>query len=129
MARYRKIDTRMWADAKFRALSSSDSVSSRAGQRSRILGVLIAAHGTWVPLPEIIECAAQYNARIFELRRLGFRIANRTREVDGRRCSWFRLESRPATATTRDSRDSIHRESANSFPEFGSLGPEHYGVD
>lgn len=37
---------------------------SRANQRSRILELLIAARGEWVPLPNIMECAAQYNARI-----------------------------------------------------------------
>jgi hypothetical protein len=102
-------------------------VSSRAGQRSRILDVLITAHGAWVPLPEIIECAAQYNARIFELRRLSFRITNRTREVDGKRCSWFRLESQPAITSTPERRGSVKHASAGSFPEFGVLAPERYG--
>jgi hypothetical protein len=67
--------------------------STRGTQRSAILNVLISAHGDWVPLPKITNCAAQYNARLFELRRLGFRIANRTQDVGGVRHSWFRLES------------------------------------
>ncbi len=66
---------------------------SRATQRGRILDLLIDARGEWVPLPKIVSCAAQYNARIFELRQLGFRIKNRTREVDGEKYSWFRLEA------------------------------------
>jgi hypothetical protein len=53
--------------------------------------MLIEARGKWIPLPEIAACAAQYNARIFELRRLGFAIENRTKEIDGVRHSWFRL--------------------------------------
>ncbi len=65
-------------------------------QRAKILDLLASARGEWVPLPKISECAAQYNARIFELRKAGYRIANRTREIDGQRCSWFRLESTPA---------------------------------
>lgn len=65
---------------------------SRATQRGRILELLIDARGEWVPLPKIVACAAQYNARIFELRHLGFRIKNRTREVGGEKHSWFRLE-------------------------------------
>jgi hypothetical protein len=66
---------------------------SRSTQRARILGLLQAANGGWVPLPQIADCAAQYKARIFELRREGFKIRNRTKEVDGVRHSWFRLET------------------------------------
>jgi hypothetical protein len=64
-------------------------------QRAKILGLLIAARGQWVPLLEISACACQYGARIFEARRLGFRIENRTKEIDGVRRSWFRLISGP----------------------------------
>jgi hypothetical protein len=70
-------------------------------QRARILRLLTDAHGDWVPLPRIMACAAQYNARLFELRRSGFVIENRT-ETDrttGERRSWFRLvESRESTS-------------------------------
>jgi hypothetical protein len=70
-------------------------------QGSRILRLLIDACGAWVPLPEIMACAAQYNTRIFELRRSGYHIENRTETIDGQRHSWFRLvvdspASRPA---------------------------------
>lgn len=60
-------------------------------QRGAILARLIKARGDWVPLPEIMACAAQYNARVFELRKLGFEIENRTETVNGERHSWFRL--------------------------------------
>jgi hypothetical protein len=60
-------------------------------QRADILRVLLAARGAWVPLPEIMACAAQYNARVFELRRMGFDVENRTECADGARHSWFRL--------------------------------------
>ena len=43
-----------------------------------------------------MACAAQYNARVFELRRLGFNVENRTECVDGVRHSWFRLVNSPA---------------------------------
>ncbi len=66
-------------------------------QRARILRLLIDARGGWVPLPDIMACAAQYNARIFELRK-NFSIENRTEIVDGVRHSWFRLLSSPTTA-------------------------------
>jgi len=68
---------------------------SSNSQRSRILNLLIAARGGEVGLPEISSLAAQYNARLFELRRLGFTIVNRTEERDGVRRSWFRLVSGP----------------------------------
>jgi len=71
---------------------------SRKVQRSRILQLLIEARGHEVPLPEIAACAAQYNARIFELRRLGFVILNRTEKRDRIRQSWFRLVSGPPAA-------------------------------
>jgi len=64
---------------------------SSSTQRSRILGLLVSARGEWVPSPEIAACAQQYNARLFELRRLTFQIENRTKEIDGVRQSWFRL--------------------------------------
>jgi hypothetical protein len=73
---------------------------SRATRRDQILELLIGARGDWVPLPKIADCAAQYNARIFELRRLGFRIKNRTQEVHGARHSWYRLESGPIAPTS-----------------------------
>jgi hypothetical protein len=89
---------------------------SRSGQRAKILYLLISARVDWVLLPMIMACAAQYNARIFELRRLGFRITNRTQGVNGSRHSWFRRESGPPAVQTPS-------------PEFGSLAKETYGVD
>lgn len=54
--------------------------------------MLRSAHGAWVPLPEILALGiAQYNARIWELRKRGLNIENRTEIVDGVRHSWFRL--------------------------------------
>jgi len=50
---------------------------SRGTQRGRILGLLIAARGSGVSLTEILALGiAQYNARIFELRRLDIPIQN-----------------------------------------------------
>ncbi len=66
-------------------------------QRARILRLLIDADGAWVPLPEIMACAAQYNARVLELRRLGFTIENKTEHVDRARHSWFRLIASPTS--------------------------------
>ena len=69
------------------------ATSDRKTQRARILRVLIEARGAWVPLPEIMACAAQYNARIFELRSRGIVIENRTKKAAGVRNSWFRIVS------------------------------------
>lgn len=60
-------------------------------QRQAILDRLVEARGAWVALPEIVRFAAQYGARIFELRRMGFRIENRVQDMDNGRHSWFRL--------------------------------------
>ena len=104
------------------------SSETRANQCSQILGLLISARGDWVPLLTIRDCAVQYNARIFELRRQGFRIENKIREVDGVRRSWFRLKSVPSTVDGSQT-SGVPSAKVSSFPEFGSLAPESYGVD
>ncbi len=69
----------------------------RKTQSASLLRLLIDAHGSWVPLPQILALGiAQYNARILELRRLGFVIENKTERVNGARHSWFRLVNSPA---------------------------------
>jgi hypothetical protein len=61
-------------------------------QSAKILRLLIEARGDWVPLYEILPLAAQYSARICELRKQGFRIENKTESMpDSTRHSWFRL--------------------------------------
>jgi hypothetical protein len=68
-------------------------------QRSKLLRLLLEAHGAWVPLPEILDLKiSQYNSRLYELRKLHFNIENRTESVNGVRHSWFRLVSGPQTA-------------------------------
>ena len=69
-------------------------------QSEKLLALLRSAHGAWVPLPEILALGiAQYNARIFELRKRGLNIENRTETIDGVRRSWFRLVDSPASET------------------------------
>ena len=64
-------------------------------QSETILALLRSAHGAWVPLPEILALGiAQYNARIFELRK-HFTIDNHTETINGVRHSWFRLVESP----------------------------------
>jgi hypothetical protein len=72
-------------------------------QRAEILRILIEARGAWVPLPEIQVYSAQYNARIFELRK-SCNIENRTdRDESGVVHSWFRLVNSPVTQTPKSS--------------------------
>lgn len=79
---------------------------STTTQRDRLLNLLKGRRGDWIPLADVIEAGgAQYGARIFELRGLGYRITNLTQEIDGVRKSWFRLEigsvpTRPTPAPT-----------------------------
>jgi Helix-turn-helix domain len=80
----------MRADSKPRA-------DDRASQRGRILQILIQARGDEVSLRQILGLGiAQYSARIFELRKLGFVIVNRTERKGGQTHSWFRLENHNA---------------------------------
>jgi hypothetical protein len=52
-------------------------------QRDRLLDLLKAGRGDWIPLPETLALGiAQYSARIHELRKLGYGIENR-KERDG----------------------------------------------
>ena len=65
------------------------------GQRGAILELLRSRKGQWIELFHFIQLAAQYNARIFELRRAGFGIENKTARVNGQVHGWFRLVSEP----------------------------------
>jgi hypothetical protein len=71
---------------------------SAKSQRAAILRLLLDAKGSRIASPEIAAYALQYNARIFELRKLGFNIENRVQidEETSTRCSWFRLVASPA---------------------------------
>ena len=73
-------------------------------QSEAILALLRSSHGAWVPLPEILALGiAQYNARIWECRKRGLNIENRTETIDGVRRSWFRVvELKPPPASFGD---------------------------
>jgi len=61
-------------------------------QQSRILKLLQDCSPHRAPLPDILALGiAQYNARIKELRDLGYDVRNETEWHDGIRFSWFRL--------------------------------------
>lgn len=64
---------------------------SNPSQADRIKNFLSARAGQWVSLKEILELGiAQYNARLFELRREGLLIENKTKKVNGQIQSWYR---------------------------------------
>jgi hypothetical protein len=71
---------------------------SRMTQCASLLSFLEQTVNEWVPLYLILSLGiAQYNARIFELRREGHKIENKTEHVDGRVHSYFRLVKEPLT--------------------------------
>jgi hypothetical protein len=83
---------------------------SRGTQRDRILGLFQSRPGQWIGLPEILALGfAQFGARIYELRREGYTIENKTEHRDGKTLSWYRFSGprsgalkvkvRPAAAT------------------------------
>ncbi len=75
--------------------------NSHSTQRGRILALLVAACGGWVPLTHILALGiAQYSARILELRREGHRIESRSEWRDGKRHTWFRLVINSASTET-----------------------------
>jgi hypothetical protein len=90
-------------------------------QRAEILAKLINARGARVPLPEIFACAAQYGSRIFELRKMGFRILNERERVNGQLHTWFRLISGP---TAPSNQESGHQKSETRDSLFGDLSPD-----
>ena len=59
-------------------------------QRQRIKQLFIDRTGEWIPVPEIFRLAAQYNARIYELRAEGMDIENKTEiRENGVKYSWY----------------------------------------
>jgi hypothetical protein len=78
---------------------STNGGGAAKNQRDRILAVLIKARGERVPLCDLLGIAAQYGARLYEIRhKLGLNVENKTQEVDGVRHSWFRLIPRPSSS-------------------------------
>lgn len=94
-----KSDSHFCAQENTGVENASATLVHTKTQAAALLRLLIEAHGSWVPLPEILKLGiAQYGARVLELRRLGFNIENRTERVTGtrQRHSWFRLLNSPS---------------------------------
>lgn len=101
--------------------------SERKAQSGRILRLLIAARGAWIPLPEIMACAAQYNSRIHELRKVGFRVENKLETADdGTKHSFYRLlpgMNEPAIDQKCSQNSSPARDHAQPSPSLTSPSP------
>jgi hypothetical protein len=65
------------------------------GQKAEILGELIGSRGRWIPAYKLASIALQYNARIKELRDIGYVIKNKTERVGRQVHGSFRLVSCP----------------------------------
>ena len=75
-----------------RQVTSETKMTNARTQRDRLLDLLKAGRGAWIPLPEILALGiAQYSARICELRKLGYRVENRRERVDGVQHTYFRV--------------------------------------
>jgi hypothetical protein len=112
-------------------MTSRAGVENRPTQTTRLVALLLDRSPQWVPLLEILNLRiSQYGARLHQARHeWGLKIENRVEIVDGVKHSWFRLVSQPAVLMCPQERESITPATADSFPEFGSLDPESYGVD
>ncbi len=66
-------------------------MKQRETQRDKILALLQSRTGQWVALYEVLPLAAQYSARVCELRKMGYRIENKVAHHNGQVRSWFRL--------------------------------------
>jgi hypothetical protein len=96
-------------------------------QRGEILAILIKARGHRVGLPQLLSCAAQYNSRIFELRKMGFRIVNERERVNGQTRTWFRLISGPTLPSNQEFRQQkSETEGAPEHTLFGDLSAMRY---
>lgn len=59
-------------------------------QKANIRWLFESKPNQWIPLYEIMRFAAQYNARIHELRREGMKIECKIETVNGERHTWYR---------------------------------------
>ena len=92
--------------------------NSFSGQRAKILALLTAAKGGEVPLPAIKALAAQYNSRLYELRRAGFLIPPpRMETVRGTRHSWYRLIPKLGPAESRPQPEPTEPAATRLFPD------------
>ena len=66
-------------------------MTDRGTQRSRVLRLLQESSNQWVPSYRLAEIALQYGARVYELRKQGYKIDNKMQDVNGKTYGAFRL--------------------------------------
>lgn len=91
--------------------SNFSAPSHAQTQRANILRVFEDAQSRWVPSPLSAALAQQYNAGVFELRRSGLVVENKTQtdEATGERRFCFRLIRQSLPAPTRRCDQLQHR--------------------
>ncbi len=94
-------------------------MSERKSQRARVLALLIAAGGAEVPSLELSRISLQYNARLLELRSLGFCIVSRTERHGGVIQGFFHLERGAGMIKQHSQQPPVAQESL-----FSDLTPE-----
>ena len=106
-------------------------LENRPTQTERLVTLLRDRSPSWVPLAEILNLRiSQYGARVYQARhQWGLNIESRVEIVEGTKHSFFRLVSRPQATVRPNLGGSAMPATAMSFPEFGRLAPESYGVD
>jgi hypothetical protein len=106
--------------------------SNHNTQRGEILSLLIKALGDRVPLPKILALSVQYNARLHELRKLGFRIDNERERVDGQVRSCYRLilDSQESPKSKSEAGDApISQDNPQSETLFGDISRDRSYVE
>jgi hypothetical protein len=97
--------------------------SSALSQENRILNLLHSAWPSWTPAPVLARVSLQYNARVFSLRRKGWKISNRVTIVDGQRHGEFRLGTAPVPSS-KELRPRQEPPAPEAATLFGDLTPE-----
>lgn len=105
---------------------------TRLTQTDRIVALLRERRPNWVSLSEILGLRiSQYGARLHQARHeWGLNIENRVEIVNGEKRSSFRLIESPDLRTQAPGTPVPPLSAvSDSFPEFGQLAKERYGVD
>lgn len=76
-------------------------------QRNNIRQLFLTRPNTWIPLPEIMKFAAQYNARLYELRKEGLDIRNQTKVISGIKHSWYMFTPKTQNQYTTDNKGQL----------------------
>jgi hypothetical protein len=96
--------------------------------------ILDAKHGVETSAEQCAEAGGlQFQTRAFELRREGWPIKNRLDRSTGRLRSFYRIDLEELRRSGRADLLALvspdQSPTAGTFPEFGALAPESYGVD